>query len=192
MWRPSRTGKIAGLRLCNSCRSFVPVLHCAGRRDLVVAPIFQLALACFLIVPYIDLPRGYVNDELGELVCVARALAFADGHETIMPHAGFWRYDLWISNCNSTRFGLGIAQVVLEPNPLIPTFATQVRCFSPADTLSGVLRFMREHDFSQVIVKGSNGRLTMLTVEGITKWLADDLDGDQHSANKATLECSPS
>jgi hypothetical protein len=36
----------------------------------------------------------------------------------------------------------GIAQEVLEPNALIPTFATQVRCFSPVDTLPRVLRFM--------------------------------------------------
>jgi hypothetical protein len=42
----------------------------------------------------------------------------------------------------------GIAQEVLEPNPLIPVFATQVRCFSPGDTLSAALRFMRKHDFS--------------------------------------------
>jgi hypothetical protein len=80
-----------------------------------------------------------------------------------------------------------IAQEVIKPNPLIPTFAAQVRCFSPSDTLSGVLRFMREHDFSQVVVSGNDGRLSMLTVEGITKWLADNVGGDQNSANKATL-----
>ena len=33
----------------------------------------------------IDLLRGYVNNELGDLVCVAWAFASADGHETIMP-----------------------------------------------------------------------------------------------------------
>lgn len=81
----------------------------------------------------------------------------------------------------------GIAQEVMEPKALIPTFATQVRCFSPVDTLPGVLRFMRKHDFSQVIVRGSDGRLNMLTVEGITKWLADDVEGNQNSANKVTL-----
>jgi hypothetical protein len=47
---------------------------------------------------------------------------------------------------------------------------------------------MREHDFSQVIVRGSDGRLSMLTVEGITRWLADDVATSQKSANKVTLD----
>ncbi|SRR5712692_3553747 len=82
----------------------------------------------------------------------------------------------------------GIAQDVLQPIPLIPTFATQVRCFSPPDNLPGVLKFMRKQDFSQVLVRGSDGRLSMLTVEGITKWLADNVEGNQSSANNATLD----
>jgi hypothetical protein len=81
-----------------------------------------------------------------------------------------------------------MALEVLEPDPLIPTFATQVHCFSPGDTLPVVLRFMRKHDFSQVIVRGSDGRLSMLTVEGITKWLADSVQGDQNSPNEVTLD----
>lgn len=81
-----------------------------------------------------------------------------------------------------------VAQEVLDPDPLIPTFAAQVRCFSLDETLPGVLRFMRINDFSQVIVIGTHGRLTMLTVEGITKWLADNVDGDQISVNKVTLD----
>ena len=81
-----------------------------------------------------------------------------------------------------------IAQEVLEPNPLIPTFATQVRCFLPGDSLPEILGFMRKHDFSQVMVRRSDGRLSMLTVEGITKWLADDVAANQSSASKATLD----
>ena len=81
-----------------------------------------------------------------------------------------------------------IAHEVLEPSPLIPMFATQVRCFSRSDRLSGVLRFMREHDFSQVIVRENDQRLTMLTVEGITKWLADDLHDKRNSASNAALD----
>ena len=51
-----------------------------------------------------------------------------------------------------------------------------------------VLRFMRKHDFSQVLVRGGDGRLSMVTVEGITKWLADHVEGNQNSANGATLD----
>jgi integrase len=81
-----------------------------------------------------------------------------------------------------------IAQEVLDPNPLIPTFATQVRCFSPGDTLPGVLEFIRKHDFSQVVVRRSDGRLSMITVEGVTKWFADEAAGNRNSVTKATLD----
>lgn len=81
-----------------------------------------------------------------------------------------------------------IVQEVVEPKSLIPTFATQVRCFSPGDNLSGVLKFMRNQDFSQVIVRGSEGRLSMVTVEGITKWLADDVEGNKSSVARVTLD----
>ena len=66
-----------------------------------------------------------------------------------------------------------IAREVL-PVPLMPTFARKVRCFSPHDSLPAVLGFMREYDFSQVLVRGPNGQLSMLTVEGISWWLADN------------------
>jgi CBS domain-containing protein len=81
----------------------------------------------------------------------------------------------------------GIAQEVLEPSPLVPTFATQVRCFAPSDALAEALRFMRKHDFSQVFVRGEDRRLSILTVEGITKWLADEVDGIGKVAGKATV-----
>ena len=81
-----------------------------------------------------------------------------------------------------------VVRDVLEPNPLIPTFATQVRCFFPDETLLAVLGFMRKHDFSQVIVRRTDRRLSMLTVEGITKWLADEMGGNLNSANRETLD----
>jgi hypothetical protein len=80
-----------------------------------------------------------------------------------------------------------VAQEVLEPRPLIPAFATQVRCFSLNDGLPTVLEFMREHDFSQVMVRSYHGRLQMLTVEGITWWLADNLSGVQSQISKAII-----
>lgn len=82
----------------------------------------------------------------------------------------------------------GIVQEVVAPKPLIPTFATQVRCFAPGDRLPEVLKFMRNCDFSQVIVRGSDGRLSMLTVEGITRWFAGDVEANQNSASETTLE----
>jgi CBS domain-containing protein len=77
---------------------------------------------------------------------------------------------------------------VIEPTPLIPTFKGPVRCFSPNETLLGVLGFMRTNDFSQVVVKENNGVLRMITVEGIAWWLADQLDLSQISANTIRLD----
>ena len=47
---------------------------------------------------------------------------------------------------------------------------------------------MRNQDFSQVIVRGSEGRLSMVTVEGITKWLADNVEGNKSSVARVTLD----
>jgi hypothetical protein len=80
-----------------------------------------------------------------------------------------------------------VAREVLEPKLLIPAFETQVRCFSLNDSLPTVLEFMRDHDFSQVMLRRSDRRLQMLTVEGITWWLADNLNGDQSQVNKAII-----
>lgn len=80
-----------------------------------------------------------------------------------------------------------VVHEVIEPTPLIPTFARQVRCFSPSDTLSAALGFMREHDFSQVVVKGVDGKLGMVTVEGIAWRLADGISGTLPPADAAAI-----
>jgi hypothetical protein len=80
-----------------------------------------------------------------------------------------------------------VAQEVIEPTPLIPTFEREVRCFSQEDSLLPVLEFMRGHDFSQVVVRSTSGNLRMLTVEGITWWLADHVGEGQLPADTATL-----
>jgi CBS domain-containing protein len=81
-----------------------------------------------------------------------------------------------------------VVHEVLEPAPLIPTFNVQVRCFSLSDPLTSALAFMRDHDFSQVVVKTNDRRLSMLTVEGITKWLADNLDGEHSPPGNVMLQ----
>ncbi|MGA2083936.1 MAG: hypothetical protein ABSG60_00270 [Terracidiphilus sp.] len=80
-----------------------------------------------------------------------------------------------------------VAHEVIEPTPLIPAFGRQVRCFSPGDAVSTVLDFMRKYDFSQVVVRGVDGRLGVLTVEGITWWLADNVKGNQIPVDSATI-----
>ena len=112
---------------------------------------------------------------------------FGNLRNAIVHDAGYPSHIVAVPSEEALLRFKGIVHEVIEPTPLIPTFATQVRCFDPGDTLPGVLRFMREQDFSQVIVS-SDGRLSMLTVEGITKWLADHLIGNQASAGNVTLD----
>ncbi|MGA2890018.1 MAG: hypothetical protein ABSE51_18385 [Terracidiphilus sp.] len=80
-----------------------------------------------------------------------------------------------------------VVHEVITPDPLIPQFEAQVYCFSSKDLLSGVLRFMRENDYSQVMVRGDDGKLHMITVESITKWLSDNIDTNQNPVDRVRL-----
>jgi predicted transcriptional regulator len=71
--------------------------------------------------------------------------------------------------------------MTVESVPLIPTFLQTIWCFSPGESLATALRYMRDEDFSQVVAQ-REGKLCLLSAEGITRWLADqnepvDLDG---------------
>jgi hypothetical protein len=80
-----------------------------------------------------------------------------------------------------------ISKQILQPRLLIPTFAAEVLCFSPNDSLADGLRYMRSTDFSQIVIKQDDRKLRMLTVEGITKWLAKELDSYDIAASRTTL-----
>jgi hypothetical protein len=59
---------------------------------------------------------------------------------------------------------------IICPKNLIPKFQTEIRCFSPNEKLVNALKYMRDYDFSQVIVQ-EGGKLTLLTVEGVANWV---------------------
>lgn len=80
-----------------------------------------------------------------------------------------------------------IAQQILEPRLLIPIFAAEVRCFSLAEHLTDALRYIREHDFSQIVLREDDRRLRLLTVEGITKWFAEEINVGRAAVNETTL-----
>jgi hypothetical protein len=103
---------------------------------------------------------------------------FAKLRNAIVHDADYPRHIVAVPSPEALSKFKQVAQEVLEPKPLIPTFANYVRCFSLTDSLPNVLGFMREHDFSQAVVRGSDGRLRILTVEGITWWLAENLGGN--------------
>ncbi|MDR3727905.1 MAG: hypothetical protein P4K86_12770 [Terracidiphilus sp.] len=117
-------------------------------------------------------------NSLGQFAKLRNAIVHGDGypqHIVAMP-----------SSQTISKFKM-VVQKVTEPTPLIPTFEREVRCFSEEDSLLQVLAFMRGRDFSQVVVRNSSGNLRMLTVEGITWWLADHVGESYLPVGTATV-----
>jgi CBS domain-containing protein len=63
------------------------------------------------------------------------------------------------------------AQQILEPIRVMPTFSCKVHCFSVTDSLLAALSTMEENDFTQVACRENDGRLRLVTAEGVTNWL---------------------
>ncbi|MCL4553311.1 MAG: hypothetical protein M1305_07165 [Candidatus Marsarchaeota archaeon] len=84
-----------------------------------------------------------------------------------------------------TRFR-DIVQKVLSPKGLIPTFQKEIQCFSPNEPLITALRYMGDNDFSQVVVRGKDG-LSLLTAEGVAKWLAQRAQNQVINVSLATI-----
>jgi hypothetical protein len=59
---------------------------------------------------------------------------------------------------------------IIEPRTLGSQFTGTVSCFAPADPLINVLRWLRDHDYSQAVVY--NDQLSILSARGIARWLA--------------------
>jgi hypothetical protein len=66
---------------------------------------------------------------------------------------------------------------IISPKKLIPKFQAEIKCFSPKDRLRTTLTYMRDKDFSQAVVR-EKGKLSLLTVEGVAKWLEQQADKD--------------
>ena len=60
-------------------------------------------------------------------------------------------------------------RAIINPKKL-DTICKKVEFFSPDKKLIEVLKYMRDYDFSQVVIS-ENGVLSLLTIEGIAKWL---------------------
>lgn len=68
-----------------------------------------------------------------------------------------------------------LVENITSPKNLIPTFRAEIKCFSPKSQLVTALRYMRDNDFSQVVIK-DRGKLSLLTAEGVAKWLEQQTD----------------
>lgn len=63
-----------------------------------------------------------------------------------------------------------VLQAIAAPRKLIPTFQRLIRAFTDNDSLADCLSFMKQNDFSQVVV-AHKGQYVLLSSEGIVKWL---------------------
>ncbi len=80
-----------------------------------------------------------------------------------------------------------IVEEIRSPKKLIPTFERRIQTFPATDPLAKALSFMLENDFSQIPVV-RDGTLTLLTVEGIAKWLEGQAKHDSVVISGATID----
>lgn len=76
---------------------------------------------------------------------------------------------------------------ILSPEPLLPTFQKDIRCFSPNESLGSALGYMRTNDYSQVVVH-TGEELALLTLEGIARWLAQSSEDDHVLLKTSVIE----
>lgn len=79
-----------------------------------------------------------------------------------------------------------IVEKALAPRRLLPTFRRSVQVFSTGERLVEALKYMRDHDYSQVVVRDSDG-LALLTVEGVARWLEQQADAESIGIAEATV-----
>ena len=75
-----------------------------------------------------------------------------------------------------------IVTSITAPKRVIPTFQRTVRVFSPEDSLLEALNYLKNNEFSQVIVQSRVG-LSLLSIEGIALWLATVAQAEMNVAN---------
>ena len=79
-----------------------------------------------------------------------------------------------------------IARYIFSPPRVIPAFKCDVRVFSQEDNLPNILRYMKENEFSQVIVKADDA-FSLVTTEGIAEWLTHQIVEDVISISETKL-----
>jgi CBS domain-containing protein len=80
-----------------------------------------------------------------------------------------------------------LANEVMAPKRLESFALRGLQLFQPDASLVTALRYMREHDFSQVVVHTSEGA-HLLTVEGVAQWLEMQVVNDIISVVEARVE----
>lgn len=81
-----------------------------------------------------------------------------------------------------------LVQAITSPKKIVSLLGGKpdLHLFSPQDPLINALRYMGDNEYSQVIVQ-MEGKLSLLTVEGIAKWLENQAGTDTVSLQEATI-----
>ena len=66
---------------------------------------------------------------------------------------------------------------IISPQKLVPAFQAEIKCFSPDEKLVTALKYMGGNDFSQIVIS-DKVKVSLLTAEGVAKWLEHQADKD--------------
>jgi CBS domain-containing protein len=80
-----------------------------------------------------------------------------------------------------------IAAKIINPPRLLPDFAGEVQAFAPETPLVNALQFMGRRGFSQAPVL-SDGHVSLITSDGIARWLEAQATGDVVSLAETRVE----
>ncbi len=81
-----------------------------------------------------------------------------------------------------------IVTMITNPPTLLSYSTKNVQIKSVQDSLSSALREMGAHDYSQLLVKDTNGTHRLITREGIATWLEQSIEDDLVSTRETTIE----
>jgi hypothetical protein len=83
-----------------------------------------------------------------------------------------------------------IVQAIVSPPKLISKLEKDktIQLFSPSDPLITALRHMEDNDYSQVVVQAEGKELSLLTVEGVARWLEKQAKDEVISLRDAHID----
>ncbi len=111
---------------------------------------------------------------------------YADLRNAIVHHRSFPKEVIAEPTQATLERFSAVVDRILNPVQLIPAFRKELQIFSTEQPLIQALTYMRKNDFSQVIVR-RNGKLGLLTAEGIAKLLEEKATDDIISIQESTV-----
>jgi CBS domain-containing protein len=139
-----------------------------------------------------SIPYSKLVDRAGEISAPIRRLSnslkdFGDLRNAIVHHRAYPEEIIAEPLGEAVIQFRSILEEIRSPRKIIPAFEKKVQTFLANELLARALSFMLEKDFSQIPVV-RDGTLTLLTVEGIAKWLEDQARHDSIVISEVTIE----